>query len=123
MFARHRATHETAPDFCQSSEDAASATPAFPTVNGAEASSPAPSPVPQGSTPSLAPQIVPPVAAPAWEPQHLAPLPRPAAAGQVIGQVLPIHFVGDESYSMRASRLPRSIRDWWILAMRWPSTR
>lgn len=28
-------------------------------------------------------------------------IPTPAAAGQVIGQVLPIYFVGDESHSMR----------------------
>jgi uncharacterized protein YegL len=42
----------------------------------------------------------PPVAAPASPPDHLAP-PPPPAAGRVVGQVLPIYFVGDESHSMR----------------------
>jgi len=87
--------------FANRVKNAASAAPASPTVNGAEASSPAPSLSPQASTPTVDPTSVPPVDAPASEPEHLAPLPRPAAAGHVIGQVLPIYFVGDESHSMR----------------------
>ena len=58
-----------------------------------EASSPVPSPASQVSTPT-------PVPAPVSGPADLAAPPRPAA-GQVIGQVLPIYFVGDESHSMR----------------------
>ena len=102
MFARHRATHEAAPlTFANRVRNAASATPAFPTVNGAEASTPAPSPIPQTLTPKPVPASVPsPVAVPASEPEHLAPLPLPVA-GQVVGQALPIYFVGDESHSMR----------------------
>ena len=41
----------------------------------------------------------PPVGVPASAPSHLASPPVPWA-GQVIGQVLPIYFVGDESHSM-----------------------
>jgi len=62
-----------------------------PTVAEPEVSSPPP--VSLFSTPT-------PVAAAASEPEQLSSPPRPAA-GQVIGQVLPIYFVGDESHSMR----------------------
>lgn len=40
-----------------------------------------------------------PVGVPASAPIHLAS-PPPLVAGQVVGQVLPIYFVGDESHSM-----------------------
>lgn len=49
--------------------------------------------------PPVAAQAPPPVAAPGSAPEQLAAPPAPAA-GQVIGQVLPIYFVGDESHSM-----------------------
>jgi len=69
------------------------AAPTSPTVTGAEASTSASPPVAAPWTPT-------PVAAAASEPQGFSS-PPPAAAGQVIGQALPIYFVGDESHSMR----------------------
>jgi uncharacterized protein YegL len=75
--------------------------PTPPTVTGAEPANPGQPPVPQ--TPAPTPAVLPtppPVAAPPSEPEHPASPPRPAAA-QVIGQVLPMYFVGDESHSMR----------------------
>jgi uncharacterized protein YegL len=72
---------------------AAAAAPTSPTVTGVEASTSASSPFERLSTPT-------PVAAVASEPEGFASPPRPIA-GQVIGQVLPIYFVGDESHSMR----------------------
>jgi uncharacterized protein YegL len=69
-------------------------------LTGAEAASPAPSPAPEPATSITAVTPSPlPVAAPASEPDHLTP-PPPPAAGQVVGQVLPMYFVGDESHSM-----------------------
>jgi uncharacterized protein YegL len=41
-----------------------------------------------------------PVPAPGSIPDQLSP-PAPGSAGQVVGQVLPMYFVGDESHSMR----------------------
>jgi uncharacterized protein YegL len=49
---------------------------------------------------ATAPEVPSPVAAPMSEAELFASSPRPAT-GQVIGQVLPIYFVGDESHSMR----------------------
>ena len=51
------------------------------------------------------PGVPPPVAAPAPEvagaaPEPVTAAPVPAPAGTVIGQVLPMYFVGDESHSM-----------------------
>jgi len=70
------------------------------TVTGAEARSPAPAPVSRARTPApLTVPTPPPVVAPASEVEHAAAPARPT--GQVIGQVLPIYFVGDESHSMR----------------------
>jgi uncharacterized protein YegL len=51
-------------------------------------------------SPPAEPTSIPtPVAAPAFAPAYLSPQKR--STGQVIGQVLPIYFVGDESHSMR----------------------
>jgi uncharacterized protein YegL len=56
---------------------------------------------PQAATPTPVAASTPhPVAAPASDTDHLAS-PPPPAAGQVVGQVLPMYFVGDESHSMR----------------------
>ena len=60
-----------------------------------------------GPTAPVKPAVPPPVAAPGVEPEA-GPAPgskpglwaRPAPAGSVIGQVLPMYFVGDESHSM-----------------------
>jgi uncharacterized protein YegL len=87
----------------------------------APASAPAPSQDPANAPPSPAappsptaqaeqtwaaggPAVAPcaPVAAPPTPAAQIPPAPQPAA-GQVIGQVLPIYFVGDESHSMRGA--------------------
>jgi uncharacterized protein YegL len=46
------------------------------------------------------PNVPAPVAATASEPAASVVVPAPAPAGTVIGQVLPMYFVGDESHSM-----------------------
>lgn len=69
-------------------------------LTGTESSAPVAPPPAQEPTPipvAAAPHSA--AAARASEPAHLTP-PLPPAAGQVIGQVLPIYFVGDESHSM-----------------------
>ena len=58
---------------------------------------------PDPAAPPTAPAPPPtPVAAPASEPSHLWSSPN-KPAGPVVGQVLPIYFVGDESHSMRGA--------------------
>ena len=60
--------------------------------------SPFNAPQPTTPDPAVVP-VHPPVGVPASAPIHLASPPPPVAA-QVVGQVLPIYFVGDESHSM-----------------------
>ena len=69
---------------------AAGAAPTSPTASTADAAA-------AMSTPVQARSIPTPVAAPAYAPEDAGA----QLTGQVIGQVLPIYFVGDESHSMR----------------------
>lgn len=88
--------------FSQRPDDPAPTTPDAPTLTGAEQPSTASAPDHEPPTPAASVTPTPaPVAAPASAEDHLASPSSPrSAAGQVVGQVLPIYFVGDESHSM-----------------------